>query len=272
MASRMVSRRQKLRKVVAASVAAYATKAHQGLDGLLTPLLDEGETLPDFALVQELLLRLVRGREQEMLTADSTKLVDQGPEAVLMTRRDDLVSALYGRMVEIRRAVSGILGSEVIDEVMRITGSTSRDPEHLVRQVEQVIDHLRNPELSVPPLREADGSDLVLQSWTVQTETLVSQLKPLLEDVETEKRRTITATREKTESMEAFDLALNNVAQILRAYFVLVGMDREAELLRLRSIRRGGSSSEAEPDSAPPPEEEVPEVPIPEAPGPTEVN
>lgn len=272
MASRMVSRRQKLRKVVAASVTAYSTKAHQGLDGLLTPLLEEGETLPDFALAQQLLLRLIRDREQEMLAADSVKLVDEGPEAILMRQRDQLVSALYDRMVEIRRAVSGILGSEVIDEVMRITGSTSRDPEHLLRQAEQVIGHLKNPELSVRPLREPDGSELVLQAWIAPVEATISQLEPLLEDVETEKRLTITATREKTESMEAFDLALNNAAQILRAYFVLVGMDREAELLRLRSIRRGGSSSATEPDTAPPPEEEVPEVPTPEAPEPTEVN
>jgi len=272
MASRMVSRRQKLRKVVAASVAAYAAKAHQGLDKLLTPLLEEGETLPDFALVQELLLRLVRGREHEMLMADSIKLTDEGPEAILMGQRDELVAALYDRMVEIRRAVSGILGSQVIDEVMRITGATSRDPEHLVRQVEQVIGHLKNPELSVLPLREADGSELVLQSWIPQAEATISQLQPLLEDVEIEKRLTITATREKTESMEAFDLALNSAAQILRGYFVLVGMGREAELLRLRPIRRGGSSSETEPESAPPAEEEVPEVLISEAPEPTEVN
>jgi hypothetical protein len=76
MASKMVADRLKLRKIVVGAVTVNAPKVAQTLTEHLTPLLREGETLPDLQLVQELLLcqanqAMVRLRSDDVPTPES---------------------------------------------------------------------------------------------------------------------------------------------------------------------------------------------------------
>lgn len=269
MASRLVSRRQKVRKAVAATTRVYAEKAAAALTDRLSPLLEEGETLPDLTLLQELLLRLVRSAEKDMLAADTVNLKEQAPDAVLRSQRDELVSALYTHMVEVRLAVAGILGSSVVDEVMRITGATSQDPEHLIRQVQQVIGHLRNPELDLPSI-ESEGTEVVLEAWITRVEAVIEQLAPLLEDVEADRTAASETVGVKQDAMSVFDDTVTNVGRVFRGFYGIGGLERASKSLRLRPVRRGSSGS-SEPGTTPdsetePPPDSLPDGETPDAP------
>jgi len=271
MASRMVSRRQKFRKFVAGSVRAYADTVHTGLAETLTPLLQEGETLPDFALVQKLLLRLVRTQEAAMVEADGSNEQELGGEAFLRRRRDELLTALYTRVVEVRLAAAGVFGSAAARELMRLTEETSRDPEHLILQARQVIIHLRNPDVPIPAI-QIDGIETDLETWISRVEAAIAELTPLLEDVETDKRVGITVIKEKQEAIDSFDSILRSVAQVLRGCFTLGGLGREAERLRLQAIRRRVAAEEEDDEGSAGPQEPSSETPTPPVVEDVEVN
>lgn len=247
--SRMVATRKRLRKIVAGSATAYTPEVQRALTERLTPLLEEGETLPDLGLLQNLLVRLVRNEEQAMISADKSNERELGGDLVMRRRRDELVDRLYDRLVEIRTTLSALFGPEEALELVQLTGRTSRNPELLILQAERVIDRLQAPDVRPVEIR-VEGFQGDPAQWIAQVQPLLGDLNRTLEEVETERRSAVSTVREKQEALSGFDATVGGVVRILRGFLQLSGLDTEAERLRLRAARRGEPTAGETPPGA----------------------
>lgn len=250
MASKMVADRLKLRKVVVGAVSANASKVSNGLGTRLSPLLREGETLPDLVLFQDLLVRLVLQQEEELITKDDAnllELVDVDPRE----RRDALAAELYAEVGSLRDAAIARFGAEGGRKVLGLTGDTARDPELLLRQANQAIRRIRSGAVPQPEER-AEGVTVDLQSWPDRVEAKVAALRQVLQEIENERWLGINTVSEKSGALAGFDSTLGSVSLLFRGMFELTGLEAPAErFFPRRILRRSRRSSEDTPEVLP---------------------
>lgn len=260
MASKMVADRLKLRKIVVGAVTANAPKVTATLAERLTPLLQEGEVLPDLQLFQELLMRLVQQEGQELVAKDDAnllELLDINPR----DRRDQLAADVYAELVSLRESAVGLYGLEGARKLLGFSGSTAEDPEMLLRQANQAMARLRSADVPTPESR-GEGLDIDLRQWPDRVEARVRALEQVLQEIEIERWFGFNTVSDKSGALTRFDFTLGNVTRIMRGFFSLSGLSRAAELFfPQRMIRRFGSGSEESlPESSEPAGEDSPPV------------
>jgi hypothetical protein len=261
MASKMVADRLKLRKIVVGAVTANAPKVVQSLTEHLTPLLREGETLPDIQLVQELLMRLVQEREQELVAKDDAnqlELLDVNPR----DRRDRLAAEVYAEVVSLRKTAEGLYGIDGVRKLLGFSGATAEDPELLLRQADQAMVRLRSDDVPTPESR-SEGLETDLRQWPDRVEPKVRALEQVLQEIETERWFGFNTVSDKSGALSEFDFTVGNVTRIQRGLFALAGLFRAAELFfpqkMIQRIRNG--SEESVPETSEPVEEDSPPDP-----------
>lgn len=258
MASKMVADRLKLRKIVVGAVTANAPKVTATLAERLTPLLQEGEVLPDLQLFQELLMRFVQEQGEELVAKDDAnllELLDINPR----DRRDELAAEVYSEVVSLRESAVGLYGLEGARKLLGFSGSTADDRELLLRQANQAMARLRSTDVPTPETR-AEGLDTDLRQWPDRVEPKVRALEQVLQEIETERWFGFNTVSDKSGALTVFDFTLGNVTRVMRGLFLLSGLNRAAELFfPQRMIRRfAGGSEESLPDSSEPAEEDSP--------------
>jgi len=254
MASKMVADRLKLRKIVVGAVTANAPKATATLTEALTPLLHEGETLPDLQLFQELLMRWVEQRAELLVAKDDAnllELLDVNPR----DRRDRLAAEVYAEVVSLRESAVGLYGDEGAEKLLGFSGRTAEDPELLLRQANQAMARLRSDDIPEPEFR-GEGVVTDLEQWPDRVEPKVRALGQVLQELEIERWLGFQSVSEKSGALTAFDFTLGQVARIVRGLFALSGLSRAAELFfpqkMIRRIRSEVEESESEnPEQAP---------------------
>lgn len=248
MASKMVADRLKLRKIVVAAVTANAPEVTKVLTERLTPLLRPGENLPDFQLVQELLMRSVE-QQMEILVAkddaNQVELLDSNPR----DRRDELAAEVYDEVVGLRKTAEGLYGSEGARKLLGFSGPTAEDPELLQRQANQAMVRLRSDDLPSPEKR-SEALETDLRQWPDRVEPKVRALSQALLEIETERWFGFNTVSDKSGALTEFDFTLGNVTRIQRGLFALSGRLRAAELFfpqkMIQRIRRDAEASDSE--------------------------
>jgi len=258
MASKMVADRLKLRKIVVGAVTVNAPKVATALAENLTPLLREGEILPDLQLFQELLMRWVQQREQELVAKDDAnllELIDVNPR----DRRDELAAEVYAEVVSLRESAVGLYGIEGARKLLGLSGKTAFDPELLLRQANQALTRLRSddaPEL----VARGDGIEADLQEWPDRVEPKIEALEQVLQEIEIERWLGFGTVSDKSGALTEFDFTLANVTRVMRGFFLLSGLSRAAELFfprkMIQRIRESGEPSLPETSETPEPANE----------------
>lgn len=177
MPSKPVIRRQKAADVLRSAIKTHQDVAAESLTEVLTPLLAEGETVIDLATFQSHLLRLVTRHEEEMVAADQAHDDEIKGNAGPRRRRDRIARDLGQRLRQCRQAALGAFDADEAKDFLKLDGSIDdRDAESLLRQVRQVVSHLRNTNLAAP-----SG---VLESSTFDREGWADMLEPPMEELQ----------------------------------------------------------------------------------------
>lgn len=255
MASKMVADRLKLRKIVVGAVTANAPEVTKVFTERLTPLLRKGESLPDFQLVQELLMRWVEQQMQVLVEKDDANLIellDINPR----DRRDRLAAEVYDEVVSLRETAVGLYGLDGARKLLGFSGATAEDPELLLRQANQAMVRLRSDDVPTPETR-SEALETDLGQWPDRVEEKVRALEQVLQEIETERWFGFNTVSDKSGALSEFDFTLGNVTRIQRGLFALSGLLRAAELFfpqkMIRRIRR--DSEESLPTTSEPGEE-----------------
>lgn len=245
MASKMVADRLKLRKIVVGAVTANAPEVTKVFTERLTPLLRIGETLPDFQLVQELLMRWVEQQMEVLVEKDDANLIellDINPR----DRRDRLAAEVYDEVVSLREIAVGLYGLDGARKLLGFSGATAEDPELLLRQANQAMVRLRSDDVPTPETR-SEALETDLGQWPDRVEEKVRALEQVLQEIETERWFGFNTVSDKSGALSEFDFTLGNVTRIQRGLFALSGLLRAAELFfpqkMIRRIRRDAEES-----------------------------
>jgi len=151
MPSSAVIRRQKAAQVLRSAIQTHQEVAADSLTEVLTPFLEEGETLTDLETFQTLLLRLVTRHEEEMVNADEAYDTEVKEDREPRRRRDRLARDLGQQLRQCRQDALGAFGTNAATDFLKLDGRIfDRDAESLLRQVRQVVSNLRNTALASP--------------------------------------------------------------------------------------------------------------------------
>ncbi len=147
--------RQRVASSIQAAFAAFNGEVTPVLDERTQPFLADGENGFDFQLLQQVLSRMVATSFQQMVAADKAHVDELANDVAPRTRRDEAVSAVRRKLIEIRGFAESLFGPDRAREVVAVEGETAYEPELLWRQAEHTLSRLEDPGLVLPPLSSA---------------------------------------------------------------------------------------------------------------------
>lgn len=260
-------------RTVVASVRTHNAQASAELDALYRPVLREGETMPDWAFVQELGARLVEDAETEVIQEDqnhSREKVKRKGEREDRGRRQKAVS---GRL----RSMSQIIEGSHQDGVeARRRAGLDRPPEELpfalYQQSRRVQQILRDPDLDLgEPLSQASTVDP--GGLAGDMESPLADLGAVLDELNGGLKRTAQSGMKRRQALDRHRRVYVHVAATQESYYRVAGLGDLADRMRpiVRSRPRPVSPQEPQPSpegTEPSPDESRPPAPNEGAPAP----
>lgn len=263
MPSKGVTDRQKVAKSIVAAARTHAGEVAVNLQRRLTPLLREGQTLPDFESLQDLLARYLEETTEAIIAAEEKHFREQDDDLRPRRQRDEAAQALHGTLVRIRETLAAAYGPEQFRELAGIREGTADEPVTLVRQARRVLDRLRDPAPDLPT-QPLEGVQVDLQRLAEQLQPALDSLTEAIALVDLEQRKSESTLRDKDLALDTFDEAVAGAGRILIGSNILAGLREYADRVRLtvpNRRRRSGGVDEG-------PDEVLPSVPqAPDDPG-----
>lgn len=248
MPSKQVTDRQKSAAAVIAAARTHAPRAATAVASTFDPFLSKPEKQPDLALLVELSTRTLEAAITRLVQADAAHEAELSDDASPRTQRDTLATALYDDLIELKEVATGLLGSAAL-ALLRLEGTTPRDPVVLVRHAEGVVQALQTAKL---PKSRVRGAAFHAKEWAERLTEHTEALSTALGDVAREAREAEGTLIAKNRALAEHDRTFGDVATLVSA---VLRMGGEAELAaRVRpSPRRPGQTVElADGDARPP--------------------
>jgi hypothetical protein len=246
MLSKMVTDRLKATGAVLSALQTFGPRVASRAGELLSPLLRDGEKLPDIALLGVLVQRLLEQRAHAMESADSEHNDELSDDAAPRESRDASARELYSTLVEVKQAVSTLFG-DALHATLKLPKEIPQDPAVLWRLGGEVREALAGAKLPKPKLAAVKSFDAA--PWVEQIAAPTERLGTALADVARETREAQGTLVAKTRAIAAYDEAFSTGVAFVTALLRLVGEHEHADRLR-PSARRPGTLEEPE---APPP-------------------
>ncbi len=201
------------------------------LTARLTPLLEQGEELPDIAHLLCLLERLLQSHRQRLAEANSTSFHDTGTLTVLLYRRDAAARRLYTELVNVRRAVIGCFGRDAAKVILPTNGRTPRQAGQLMLLARHVIERLSDPQHQLPAAA-IPGVQVQPELWAQQLQPHLDELRQILEQIDTARGETVGSVLSKRDALADFDATYGRVARCLETFWDLADGRYKAQKLR----------------------------------------
>ncbi|MCP3964405.1 MAG: hypothetical protein GY719_41785 [bacterium] len=229
----------------------YLEEIAGGYGDFVTPLLEEGESLPDIRFQLEILRRgVARGRR---------RLQDFSPGIIDQTHEDAKVSggvaermkALEGKLRQVRHICRGIYGTEGVERV----GLKDEPPRAAIRLWEHgltVKTSLLKPDLGLEPLIEievGEGVATPVAQLAARLEPELAELGDLVEDRHRENRKSDEIRSRQRQVIRQFDLDVRAIVRTAQGLLRLAGRNDLAERFRplLRRVTRRIAKADGEP-------------------------
>jgi len=272
MASKGVTDRQRVAKLIAAAARNHAREVGERLHEVLAPAFPDGEVPFDGVRLFDGLATYLDMRIAGIVDADESHDRELRDDDEPRRLRDQAAARLYSTLVGIRQAVLAGFGPEQLKKLLGYAGSTPADPLLLHRFASRALDLLRTPPDQPPPARFA-AVQVDLVSLADELQPALDQLTAALREVDDENRQAESTRRAKDLELDAFDAAVAGIGRVVIGFDELAGFPQFADRIRLTlpNRRRRGTSDEEEPlpEEEVPPDTEVPEAPPnPTPPGP----
>lgn len=210
------------RRVGQALIATARTCAHDVGDRLTTHLaavLDDGETLPDFTHLQDLLVRLLETRLEALVAADTAARAVRRVAPETREARNRALAGLYRTVRDLRAGFAGLFGHDGGGRLLGVGGATAEYPPGLLSQARRVLERLREP---LPELPDR------VPGIEVECAAVADHLRPEVETLDravaavervTDEQRAAVAAR--AEAVEAFDRVLGGIGRVVQGFAVL---------------------------------------------------
>ncbi len=241
--------RQKSMLQIRAAHRRHARPTAGALAGLLTPLLEPGEHLPDLELLQDLFLRLLEHAWHRFSTADDALRETLDRYAELIAERDAAATRLYREVVDLRRMLRGMFGTEPAAVFIGLRGTTSQDPVVLLRQADRVTARLRDPERPTPPSPRqplTTGRATDRAHWSAPVAGAAGDLRPLIATVTRAAKDLDAARLERRCALDHFNQSFIAVADWLAANYNVIGRQDRAAAVRPSRKYPGQTTRDAE--------------------------
>ncbi len=247
MPSKQVVDRQKSATAVGAAADTHGPKVAAAVSEVVASYLQEGEVMPDVALLLVLAKRLLDDRTASMVAADEAHAAELGDDAPARDAREETSHALRDLLVTARPLLAGVYGPGA-PAAVGLVGSLPDDPAMLARKAGEVATALgaadlgepRSSYVSLDPTALAD--DLAIGAAAVDA---------ALKKVAAEVREAETTLTAKHGAIDGYDGAFADVAWALNGVFRLGGERELAERIRPSVRRPGRTVADAEEHEVP---------------------
>jgi len=234
----MVTRRQTSARNVCSAIARHTEKTQEAFAGVLGPFLKEGDSVPDLIPLQHMLEQVLEQLRRDLVASDETHLLELQEHRAARARRDTASAALAERLVQLRKAMTGVFGDLAADGYKGIGGAMIRNPEILARKARRVLERLQSGTPEMPPPR-VPGFTVDPQPWAGLLEGPLRELEEALKEVADDRRDSEGTLVAKHEALEAYDRAFQKVAQLQESLFRFADLKGLAERVRPSSRRPG---------------------------------
>ena len=239
MLSKLVTDRQKSASAVIAAARTHGPQAATAVAAVFDPHLARGEEQPDVELLLELSTRALEAAIDALAKADAAHEAELSDDAAPRQQRDEVATALYDDLVELKEVATGLLGRAALDP-LRLTGTVPRDPTVLVRHAKSVIEALQTAKL---PKSRVRGAKLHADEWAERLGEHTEGLSAALGNVAREVREAEATLVAKNQALAEHDRVFGDVATLVSAVLRMGGQTELAGRVR-PSPRRPGRTVE----------------------------
>ncbi|MCP3959768.1 MAG: hypothetical protein GY719_18120 [bacterium] len=250
--SKMVVRRVGDMRALRSSVDVHRSRVAAGLGERLAAELAEGETLPDFDLTLDLVVRSAESALERLRAAERRYLGLQSECRRIRHASEKLARReVYPRVVSVRRLIEAQFGREHGRQVHGMAGRTLRKAKRLHGQLQYLVwtlEDVRSPLLPAPVLA---GLAANRETWLGEIEPGYRRLTDLLDELLDLELSEQEARDDRNVAMKTFDVAYGEALRLVHANFTFAGYG-ETLARRLRSyfqrrlhIRRAREKREA---------------------------
>ncbi len=250
MGEKMIVDRRKTARLLGALARELGGVAVPALEGRFAQVLRQGETLPDFPFILELLARKLEERS-ELVTSSHEGLRKRLDLAIsLRSTRDEAAAAVRGMLLKIRGAVTIACGKEMATNVLGFDGRTARQPEELLFQAQRVLARLTEGSFNLP-MPALAGLQLDSSAWPDLLGAPAAALERALDALSAGAGKVEARAANKQISLRAFDHLHQRTARLLRDLLRYAGEDELAGYVQLAYRRERAAAGEPEPASPP---------------------
>ncbi len=239
MATKMVTDRSAEASFVDAAAKTFLREVSPSLDQTLSPLLEEGESLPDLTLLPKLAVRLVDSRLEQLIEADKANIDAQAALIEPRKRRDDAADGLSETLFGLRDVARGLYGRKMVARILPGDQTIPRRPKALLHDAEHVLERLLDPDQNRPS-HKLEGILIEPGQLAVSLEPAKSELDLALGEVDVKRREAQITQAAKDEAMAEFSTAYRASIRLLEALSSIAGKPALAE--RVRPTRRRKSA------------------------------
>ncbi len=197
--------------------------------------LQEGETVPDFELEQDLWLRLADRRCTEAEASEAAygrALIELG---TLEHQRDQATAEMNTQLGALRQIVDLARGRGATAEELDLKGRTGRRHEEIYHQAKFVLARLKGLKPTDPRLK---GIPADPAQWHRMIEPPFRQLEELKDPILRQESRVQHLLDKKNQAFAGFDNTFRSVINVAVGHCKMVGMDGVAERIRRFARRR----------------------------------
>ncbi len=237
----------------------FARKAARALEGLVAPVLEDGQPMPDFVSTQGLLAAALEARWRRLSRAGEACHDAQAHRHALIGERDDEAAELHPEVVDLRTVLRARSEAEPARRLIGLRGDTSRDPVALRRQADRAVRRLRDTGRPLPDSRVPTGDTERLR-WATPVARAAGALRATLGRVAEAVKELDAARLERRCALKSFNQGFVRIAGLFEALYRAIGRDDLATIVRpskqypgltfrqgKRAAKKAGARSESEP-------------------------
>lgn len=245
----------------------YTPKAVEKLEVLLKPFLPEAAPMPHMGHVLQTLLNLLVDAASHLVESGWQRYEEGVMDSNFREARNDSFTELRPKLFRIRDLFRGALGQKG-PRLVALDNGVETTYLALLHQVTYIHGRLTDPKL-------LEGQDLWLPLEPLKLAELIepemTQLKTAMDSLTAEQRATEEALLALREMQEKSKRCYVEGARLVEGFYRLVGMDEEANRIRLVRRRATAPPTDGDPLPEETPAEDAasdataPEAPVPEA-------
>ena len=233
-------RLQEVASELAGSAFRLAAEVSAAVQQKLAPMLEEGESMPDLGLVQQLVGRYLKSQGLKAVAAEVRHKKARVQSRNVAALRKELMAKLRARLRDVRYLLDRQFGPEASRRLIEERNFTQPNLRDLIKLARQALEILRDPNNSWNAIA-AGGLDFSSAGLADAMEVEIQQLQEILDgESKTQKRDRQIEQRLKGEELSLVNKDNVAGASFLAGLYVFAGLPFHAQRLRIKVRRRGG--------------------------------